>query len=203
LRPASLLVAVAIGVGASACGNDDSDEKPGARPVTTVAADATPRLERFLMQAGEMPGFDPIESPGVDSSAESSGYPPDGVERLRRSGFISMTYQPVEAKHNAGVSNVNLFKTEAGARDWMAYETSDEGIHSVVPDTKIQRFTVRGVPGARGWIGTDLHGNRNGHVYWLQGRCMLILGNEGKGSFVEPLSTGAKAIYERTNGTCP
>lgn len=85
----------------------------------------------------------------------------------------------------------------------MEWETSEEGIHDQIPETKIKRFTVSGIPGARGWTGTDLHGNRIGHVYWVQGRCMMVIGNEGEGDFVKPLSTGATAIYERTKGVCP
>jgi hypothetical protein len=39
--------------------------------------------------------------------------------------------------------------------------------------------------------------------YWVQGRCEMVLGNEGEGDFVKPLSIGAKAIYDRTKGVCP
>ena len=76
-------------------------------------------------------------------------------------------------------------------------------MHAQIPDTKIDRFTIRGVPEARGWTGTDLHDNRIGHVSWVQGRCMMVIANEGKGDLVKPLSMGATAIYERTNGKCP
>jgi len=182
---------------AAGCGEDSKPEAAKPRP-------ATANLEQFLMQAGEEPGFDPIESAHVDSGMESLGLTAAGTARLRRSGFISITYQPIAADDgNAGVTNVHLFKTEAGAQDWLEYETSDAGIHSHVPETKIRRFTVAGVPGARGWTGRDLHGNPIGHVFWVQGRCMLVLGNEGEGAFVELLSTGAKAIYARTSGECP
>ncbi len=130
--------------------------------------------------------------------------PDDEARRLRRAGFLAFTFQPVVVDGgNAGVTNVHLFETARGARDWMAWETSDEGIHRQIPDTKIDRFTVSGIPGARGWTGTDLHGNRIGTVLWVQGRCMMVIGNEGKGDFVKPLSTGATAIYERTKGVCP
>ena len=76
-------------------------------------------------------------------------------------------------------------------------------IHATLPETKIRRFTVRDVPGARGWTGSDLHGNPIGTVHWVQGRCMLLLVSEGDLPFVEVLSTGARAIYERTGGECP
>jgi hypothetical protein len=189
-----------VGLACAFAAGCDDDSKPDA----TKPQPAKANLEQFLMQAGEEPGFDPVESARVDSGVESLGLTAAGTARLRRSGFISITYQPIAADDgNAGVTNVQLFKTEAGAQDWLEYETSDEGIHSHVPETKIRRFTVRGVPGARGWTGRDLHGNPIGHVFWVQGRCMLVLGNEGEGSFVELLSTGARAIYARTNGECP
>jgi hypothetical protein len=85
----------------------------------------------------------------------------------------------------------------------MTYELRATTIHALLPETKIRRFTVRDVPGARGWTGSDLHGNPIGTVHWVQGRCMLVLVSEGDVPFVNALSTGARAIYERTGGDCP
>lgn len=188
---------------AAGCGDDAPRDVADAK-ARPAKAYAKVNLEPFLMRAGEEPGFKPIESPRVDPSVEAFGMSPAGVKRARRSGYVSTIYQPMIADNgNAGVTNANLFKTEAGAQAWMEYETSTKGIHDQVPDTKIRRFTVPGVPGARGWTGRDIHGHPIGHVIWVQGRCMLVLGNEGKGDFVKPLSIGAKAIYERTNRVCP
>lgn len=163
---------------------------------------APPNLERYLMQADEVPGLAPVESPRTDSG-QPFDLPEDGAERLRRSGYISTTYQPGEGDSSAGVSSVLLFETEAGARDWMAYETSGAAIRHQIPGVKIKRFEVPEVPGATGWTGPDLHGNAIGHVYWTQGRCMLLLGLEVEGPRVERLSAGVQAIHERTGGTCP
>jgi hypothetical protein len=58
------------------------------------------------------------------------------------------------------------------------------------------------VPGARGWTGRDRHGDPIGQVFWVQGRCEMVLGNEGEGDFVKPLSIGATAIWDRTKGVC-
>lgn len=127
----------------------------------------------------------------------------DGATRLRRSGYISTTYQPAEGDRSGGVSSVLLFETEAGASDWMAYETSGEAIRQQIPGAKIKRFQVPDVPGANGWTGPDMHGNPIGHVYWIQGNCMMLIGLEVEGPRVERLSAGAKATYERTGGTCP
>ena len=44
---------------------------------------------------------------------------------------------------------------------------------------------------------------RCGNVFWVQGRCMMVLGNGTSGPFDGPLATGAHAIYRRTKGlTC-
>jgi hypothetical protein len=169
---------------------------PDVETTSTTAAEsdeaqpAKVNLERFLMQAGEEPGFEPVEEPRMDHGVQSlaGGFSADEVERLRRAGFISITFQPLSGDdHNAGVTTVLLFKTAEGARDWLEYETSDEGIDSAVPGPIPKRFTVRGVPGARGWTGRDRHENPIGHVFWVQGRCEMVIGDEGEGDFVKPL----------------
>ena len=115
-----------------------------------------------------------------------------------------MTLQPLSGDDGSGgVTTVLLFKTAEGARDWLEFETSDEGIDSMVPGAKPKRFKVPGVPGARGWTGRDRHDNPIGHGFWVQGRCEMVLGNEGEGDYVKPISIGVKAIYDRTKGMCP
>ena len=122
---------------------------------------------------------------------------------LERSGYISMAYQTGQGDSIAGVSSVLLFETEAGARDWMAYEMSDEVLRHELPDGKFTWFEVPDVPGATGWTGPDRHGNAIGNVYWTQGRCMMLVSIETDGPRVEPLSASAQAIFARTGGTCP
>jgi hypothetical protein len=188
-------------------GESDRATSTPAAATTTTKTDATmavapPNLEQYLLQVDEVPGLEPMSSPQTDSG-EPFELPKDGAERLRRSGYISTTYQPAEGDRSGGVSSVLLFETEAGARDWMAYETSDVAIQHQIPGAQIKRFQVTDVPGGNGWTGPDLHGNAIGHVYWTQGRCMLLIGLEVEGPRVERLSAGAKAIYERTGGTCP
>ena len=85
---------------AAGCGDDSKPDAAKPQPAKT-------NLEQFLMQAGEEPGFDPIESARVDSGVEAMGLTAAGIARLRRSGFISITYQPIAADNgNAGVTNV-------------------------------------------------------------------------------------------------
>ena len=194
-----LLVMLPVG-----CGDDrgasPTDADTSATPPETEP-DLEPDLEAYLLRADEVPGLEPVASPQTDSGTPFE-LTEDGLELLRRSGYISTTYQPAQGDRSGGVSSVLLFETEAGARDWMAYETSDEVIR-LVPGASIRRFEVPGVPGATGWTGPDVHGNAIGQVYWVQDRCMLLIGLETEGPRVERLSAGARAIFERTGGTCP
>jgi hypothetical protein len=199
----ALLVVGALLTAAGGCGGDPTPDAPKPKPQP-----ATIDLEPFLLRDGEEPGFVRVASARTDTNfeafAQSLNLSPATTRRLRRDGFVSVMFQPVDGEDgNGGVTSVNLFQTAEGARDWTDYETSEKGIHTLIPDTKIKRFTVPGIPGARGWTGLDIHGNRIGHVYWVQGRCMLLIGNEGNGTFVAPLSTAARAIYARTKGVCP
>lgn len=189
-----------IGMLIVGCGGDpDGATSPQDAPTTV----APPDLDEYLLHVDEVPGLEPMSSPQTHSG-EPFDLSEDGAERLRRSGYLSTTSQIAEGDRSGGVSSVLLFETEAGARDWMVYETSDTVIRDqFLPGATIRRFRVPDVPGARGVTGPDLHGNAIGHVYWTQGRCMMLIGIEVEGRRVERLSAGVQAIYERTDGTCP
>ena len=196
--PAALLVVLLVGCGDDADRSATATQTPSGTSATEVPAD----IERFLLQPDEVPDLTPVGSPMTDTGPPP-GLPADGAEVLESSGYIQTVYQPAQGDRGAGVSSVMLFDSEAGAQAWMAYETSAEVIHHQIPDTTIERFEVPGVPGAHGWTGSDLHGNAIGHLFWTQGRCMMLLGLEVEGPRVERLSAGAVAVYERTGGTCP
>ena len=156
---------------------------------------------------GEEPGFRPdgdaLTVVGVNTLANRWGLPRAAAQQLRERGFISFTTRRTLGRDAGGVSEVLLFTTPEGARNQMTYDLRASTIHATLPETTIRRFRVLAVPGARGWTGSDLHGNPIGTVQWVQGRCMLVLVSEGDVRFVEALSTGARAIYERTGGDCP
>jgi hypothetical protein len=196
---AGVLCLLVVGCGGET-GRATSTDPTSTDPTPTAAP---PDLGQYLLEVDEVPGLAPVGLPQTDSG-EPFPLTEDGAERLRRSGYISVTYQPAVGDHSAGVSSVLLFGTEAGARDWMSYETSDEVIQDqFLPGAKTKRFRVPDVPGAQGFTGPDLHGNAIGHVYWTQGRCMLLIGLEVEGPRVERLSAGVNEVYERTGGTCP
>jgi hypothetical protein len=179
-----------------------SDSEPAKSTAHTPKTTASPAIENYLLKDDEVPDLKPVESPQTDTG-EPFDLPADGVKRLKRSGYISTTYQPADGNNGAGVSSVLLFKTAAGARDWMAYEISDAALKAQLPDSALKPFKVPDIPGATGWTGPDLHGNSIGQIYWTQGRCMMTIGLEVEGPRVERLIAGAKAIYERTGHTCP
>jgi hypothetical protein len=198
---AGLVVALAGGaLMASGCGESAPEAaKATARP---DKVDFT----RFLLHDGEQPGVRRVESvltEDAETFAENARLTKAELSRMRSAGMGLGTYQPTEGPNSRGVTSVTLFASAQGARRWMAQELQEDFIRRQMPDGgKLRRFTVPGIPGARGWTaskGTHVVGN----IFWVQGRCMMILGNEGADTFDGPLSTGAQAIYRRTKGRCP
>jgi hypothetical protein len=172
------------------------------RPLTRQADAAA-----LLMRDGEEPGFRRVErvvtEVGVAAFAETNRLSAADVRRLRRDGFVSITVQPIDSPDASGVTNVQVFKTAKGARDWMKHDLRTDVIRDALPGAKIRRFTVAGIPGARGWTAPTPDGQPVANVQWIQGRCMMVLGNQGPGPLAGPLGTGARAIYQRTQGQCP
>jgi hypothetical protein len=210
----ALLATLAIGI--AACGND-GDDRPTAR-----AADATPRadahdLGRYLMRRGEEPGFRPGAAPGamprergavtgVKALVREMRLPAADERRLRSEGFLSLTFQPIRGPRSAGVTSVSLYETAEGAKRSLAHELRLDVIRAAGPVANVRFFSVPGIPGARGWTASlpgEPASRRVGNVLWVQGRCMHVLGNQGPGPFVGPLSLGARAIYERSSDGCP
>jgi hypothetical protein len=163
------------------------------------------------MRKDEEPGFRPGASPGatprsgetitgIKAFVKDMRLAPADARRLRSEGFISFTVEPIRGPRTAGVMNVTLFATPGGAKHSLAHELRTDVIRAFGPVANLRRFRVPGIPGARGWTASEPH---VGNVMWVQGRCMFVLGNQGPGPFTGPLSTGARAIYERTSGKCP
>ena len=97
---------------------------------------------------------------------------------MRSAGMGTATYQPTEGPDSRGVTSVTLFASAQGARQWLAQEQREDYIRRQMPEGgKLRRFVVPGIPGARGWSaskGCHIVGN----IFWVQGRCMMILGHE-------------------------
>ena len=198
---AGLVVALAgAAFMASGCGESPPEAaEANARP---DKVDST----RFLMRDGEQPGsrrVDSIIREDAETYAENAGLTKAELSRMRSAGMGPGAYQPTAGPNSRGVTGVTLFASAQGARQWMAQELREDFIRRHMPGGgKLRRFTVPGIPGARGWTASkDTH--IVGNVFWVQGRCMMVLGNEGPGGFDGPLATGVHAIYQRTKGQCP
>jgi hypothetical protein len=79
--PGASTASFAVTRSAAGCADDATSDG-----TDNKARPAKANLEQFLMQAGEEPGFMPIESPRVDLLGESSGLPPAGLARLDWAG---------------------------------------------------------------------------------------------------------------------
>lgn len=163
------------------------------------------------MREGEEPGFRPGALPGamprtretitgVEALVKELGLTRADAQRLRKEGFISSTSGPIRGPRTAGITTVEAYETEEGAKHSQAHELRPDVIRGFGPVESLRYFTVSGVPRARGWTASKPH---VANVSWVQGRCMLILGNQGPGRLAGPLSAGVRAIYARTNGECP
>ena len=109
---------------------------------------------------------------------------PADARRLRSEGFISFMSQPIRGPRTAGVTNVALYETAEGAKHSLAHELRPDVIRALGPVENLRYFAVPGVPGARGWTASEPH---VGNVQWVQGRCMLVLGNQGPGPVRGPI----------------
>lgn len=200
---------VTLVIGIAACGGDGDDNPT--TPAKAASRGPAQDLEKFLMRDGEEPGFRRGAGPGamprsrntisgVTAFAKEMHLTPADTRRLRSDGFISFTVQPIRGPSSAGVSNVALYETAQGAQHSLAHDLRPDVIRAAGTITGLKFFRVPSIPGARGWNASEPH---VGNVLWVQGRCVLTLGNQGPGPFAGPLSRAARAIYERTNGQCP
>ncbi|HET7736014.1 MAG TPA: hypothetical protein VFK52_08580 [Nocardioidaceae bacterium] len=199
-RLALQTLALAAALVVSSCGGDSSADGPATTPEPQD-------LTAFLIQDNEEPGFRQEGAPetieGVDDFAAEMRLTDEEAATLRELGFVSFTVTFISGPDDsAGVSNVQLFEDAAGAEEWMAHDVSDEVIKLALPDAKIERFTVDAIPGSTGWT-SPAPGAPVANLLWVQGTCVFTLGNQGPGELVADITTGAEAIYRRTEGTCP
>ncbi|HEV2754149.1 MAG TPA: hypothetical protein VG318_00020 [Actinomycetota bacterium] len=215
-RKVSALLATLV-IGIAACGDDGDDGTTAPRPASESPRVDAHDLGRYLMRTGEEPGFRPGAAPGampreretitgVKAFVREMGLPAADARRLTSEGFLAFTAQPIRGPRSAGVTNVALYETAEGASRSLGHDLRPDVIRAGGPLEDIRFFSVPGIPGARGWT-ASLRGEpasqRVGNVLWTQGRCMHVLGNQGPGRLVGPLSRGARSIYERTSDWCP
>ena len=212
LRTFGVIALAALTIGVSACGGDGNGSTVPAAAANQNEQTVVPNLDRFLMRGSEEPGFRRGAAPGatpesggtikgVKAYVDEMNLTPPEARRLRSEGFVSYAFEPIRGpRGSAGITNIALFATAGGAQHNMEWELRTDTIRAQGLAGNLRRFTVPGIPGARGWTASEPH---VANLWWVQGRCVLVLGNQGPGSLVGQLSKGARAIYERTNGQCP
>jgi hypothetical protein len=210
---ASMLAVLTVGLTACSSGADDRTSASGAK---TSASDATSSstpatttgLERFLLVRGEEPGYQPSGSvttiSDVTEYAAGDELTQTDVPRLREEGFDRLLYRPLEGTDRVGITSLVLFSSAAGAQRDSA--TDRRNLVRNFRGWTVKRFDVPGVSSAFGWTATR-PGNRVGNVRWVEGRCVITIGNAmhnaRASSFVGPLAAGAQAMHRRIAGQCP
>ena len=166
-------------------------------------------LTRFLVRAGEEPGFTPGPQHFAGSLRAyarsflhhvSPGQIPALTKRLKAEGFVAAAWEHTTNNPESGVgqSYVREFATSTGARHETAFL-----VHGLPGHTK---FGVTGIPGAYGRKGRVFGDESFANLVWRQGRCTLVVGESffpRKTAPTRPLIAAAQAIYRRTGGTCP
>jgi hypothetical protein len=204
LRKLSPLVSACALAVAGGCGDDGNDETSAKTAVTTRTQEATAGLERFLLARGEEPGYQPSGPVETLSTAEeyaARGPRPQAIaRRLRDEGFVSFVRRELQGNEGPGVTSLFLFRSAAGAKREAAAGRRD--VDGEFRGWTVKRFDVPGVPGAFGSTATK-SGQRVGNVIWVEGRCVMTLGNADASSFVAPLTAGVQAVHRRVAGRCP
>ena len=198
-----LALSCAVAFTASSCGG--TAEK--ATGVTGTGQEKFLNVEQYLMRDNEEPGFRGDGDVWVDTAeALIKGERMTQAEArlLRQAGLITVTARRIAGPGAGGITNVHLFASAQGAQRWMKHEARGNWIHLDHPGIKLRHFTVAGVPGASGWTAPIPNEAPVGNVFWVQGRCLLTLGNQGAGGLTGRLAAGVRAIYRRTGaGLCP
>jgi hypothetical protein len=173
---------------------------------------AVTSLDRFAARAGEETGFVPNGQPQIFSTARGwvTVEPPRQAKRdaarLRREGFVLGIFQHMRSTHDArnraGASSVLELGSSTAARAEQRTEIQ-EGIAALNPKDIIRRYTIPGVPGAVGYTAT-LAGRGAANAFFTEGRCLLLVAdNVPVGDVAGPVEMAARAIFNRTGGSCP
>ena len=158
----AVLLAVLVGLAVAGCG--------GSNPLDSG-------LGRFLVRAGEEPGFSVGK---VTVNATQGRETTNGSEGLE------------------GASGVMVLSSAAAAE-----AKERELLRAPVGGGYSARaFAVPGVPGAKGLLEDSPDQGDNAGVVWVQGRCVLIIGDLAVSgtAATTPLVSAAQVVYKRTRG---
>jgi hypothetical protein len=205
LAAALLAVGAGAAAGAGAASAAGAAAGAGAASGAGAAAGAAPShgITRYLALHSELPGLTFDRAHVLHSAKAWVGDEPADeakpeIARYKAEGFRQAAYENFTGPRSTnGVSNVIVFATKAGARN-----DQNTVLH---PVGKSKRFSVKGIPGGRGFTqGDTQHGNA-ADVVWVEGRCTMVIGEFVPTGVVKrgPLINAAQAVYHRTRGRCP
>jgi hypothetical protein len=165
-----------------------------------IAAD----VAALLIRPGEMPGFGFDGPRKVSASAIDFAPTPKDASRLRSEGFADGATQQLRGtgayRGAIGISVGFVLATPSAAQRELVRSLA-ESIASQ-GDARIVRFTVPGVPTARGFTATS-GADRATNVVFRSGRCMLLIGDIGRQSGLPAaVKTAVRAVYRRIAATC-
>jgi hypothetical protein len=155
----------------------------------------------LLVRSGEMPGFG-FDGPRMVSEQVNVFAPtPNDAKRFRADGFAQGATQQLRGAGDAiGISVGFVFASPSGAQRELlrslAESLASQG------SARIARFTVPGVPTARGFTATT--GSQHAtNVVFRSGRCMLLIGDIGRQtSLPAAVKAAVRAVYRRVASSC-
>lgn len=183
--------------------------------MTAFALAAGP-LQSYLVRRGEQTGFAPHGRPSayrtarafLASGGEKGSRLNKDAARLSGDGFthavVEQTTYLAAPANGGGLSWVIELGSPGSARSeqrvLLHQDTAGQGKRAM-----IHRFGVAGVPGATGWtVKLQTLSGTAANVLFTEGRCLLLVGDAvPHGDPAAPARAGTKAIYRRTQGSCP
>jgi hypothetical protein len=175
--------------------------------VAATASSAALPLTGRVLSSGELAGMKISGPHSVITGASAWAATVDGprsaqkaadIARLRKLGFVAGVYESLIANQNrGGISVVQQFPSAKSAMADLAYESKADG-----PWTD---FTVRGIPGARGFESIS-SSNSGRNVAFTDGVYCYLVGAGWSGGSTYAVSRGAVAaaalaLYDRVRGT--
>ena len=155
----------------------------------------------LLVRPGEMPGFSLDGPRKVSSQVRDFAPTPKDETRFRADGFADGGTQQLRGTRGAiGISVGFVFATPSAAQRELVHSLA-ESLASQ-GSARVARFTVPGVPTARGFTATT--GSQHAtNVVFRSGRCMLLIGDIGRQtSLPGAVKAAVRAVYRRVASSC-
>lgn len=175
-------VAGAMAIGLAACG--------GSSPSGLA-------LGAYTVRGKEEPGYvatGAILYKTLQAAAGQGNFSSADLQRMKQEGFKGEAVENTGIQE-AGLSRVLELGSVAGAERELRANISED-LHSGGA-----KFSVPTIPGAVGVAYPAKTGGGGGNVLFQEGRCFLLVGDEGKtASYRDPAIAGANAVWKRTHG---